>query len=676
MGAAVLALFGRALTRSEAELGERRHEQADAASHLLTLGKGGNLPRVREINEPTLVGIHPNATSRTHPNENWDAPPYIPRDIEADLRHAIHGGGFILLIGDSTAGKTRSGFEAARALLPEHVLLSPRRREGIPSVVTSLNVRRPYLIWLDDLERFLGPDGITSERLSRILAHHEDKVLLIATMRSHEYDHYSEHSEASIDSSGYDAWRDARDVVRRAKKIRVPRRWSNDELNRAALHKSDNRINRALKAADRFGVAEVLASGPELVEAWQNAWAPGVHPRGAAIVLAAVDIRRSGVHGPIPCRLLEELHGPYLETRGGNLLRPESFQEGLSWALRPFSHSGASMLLEEPAEEYRAFDYLLETLNRDLVPDHTWDTVLAHVTPRDAFDMGITSLLDSRHDRAERAFNIAAEAGISAADVAKAVVMGKNGRIDQAVRILGATWNTRAISLGQIAPDTLDAHAQLAYWTLKQGNPNEALSLLTDLLPLRESLLGRDHPDTLDTHLRIANAIAHSGRPREALEKCRRLLPRYKSALGPDHIETLDIEARIATWTGKTGDYVEGLRLAELLVTRRIEVLGADHADTLYVRGRVITWLAALGQYSKAHELALKLLADRQRTLGNDHLHTLHTRRQLARLAVSVTGEQAARQDYQRTMAEHERVLGREHLLTQKVAARMRTLPG
>ena len=67
---------------------------------------------------------------------------------------------------------------------------------------------------------------------------------------------------------------------------------------------------------------------------WQDAWAAVVDdrsaggPRGAALVAAAVDLRRAGYHRPVPLDLLRELHADQLSGRGGAALRPESWEEG------------------------------------------------------------------------------------------------------------------------------------------------------------------------------------------------------------------------------------------------------------------------------------------------------------------------------------------------------------
>ncbi|NXY98399.1 hypothetical protein HYE82_29300 [Streptomyces sp. BR123] len=95
-------------------------------------------------------------------------------------------------------------------------------------------------------------------------------------------------------------------MLQQAEVVRLARRWSQEERRRAAAHRQDPRIGAALHGAQRFGIAEVLAAGPELLAAWQNAWVPGAHPRGAAVVAAAVDCRRAGLQAPVSRARLHE----------------------------------------------------------------------------------------------------------------------------------------------------------------------------------------------------------------------------------------------------------------------------------------------------------------------------------------------------------------------------------
>ena len=248
-------------------------------------------------------------------------PPYVARDIEPDLHAALQREGFVLLVGESAAGKTRAAFEATRLLLGSFRFVAPSSRDALPPVLEILEETDNYVVWLDDLERFLGVGGLTAAVLHRLLAP-QVHTIVVATMRSHEYDRYRDRAETEFIGADRDVWRESRAVLRQAQILHLERRWTAKELSRAQAHASDHRLARALAVADRFGVAETLAAGPELAETWRNGWTPGHHPRGAALVAAAVGARRFGHHGPLSMPVLECMHSAYLAEREGPELGP------------------------------------------------------------------------------------------------------------------------------------------------------------------------------------------------------------------------------------------------------------------------------------------------------------------------------------------------------------------
>jgi hypothetical protein len=115
----------------------------------------------------------------------------------------------------------------------------------------------------------------------------------------------------------------------------LQRRWSDRELALASQLVHDVRITQALDSADTHGLAEVMAAGPQLLADWQDAWstaprvsAPGKtygDARGAALVSAAVDVRRAGYHRPargLQRSLAEDHEGIPNTERWGHRIRP------------------------------------------------------------------------------------------------------------------------------------------------------------------------------------------------------------------------------------------------------------------------------------------------------------------------------------------------------------------
>ncbi|WP_149824940.1 hypothetical protein [Streptomyces tailanensis] len=197
---------------------------------------------------------------RSRPDADGDAvPPYIPRDIDADLRHrlgeAAEAGGLVLLVGDSTAGKTRAAHTAVRDVLPGHRVLDPggvRDLLAVTGVVARAGVR--CLVWLDDLERYLAPDGLSPALLAELA---RLRVPVVATMRVRQYETFlaRDHEDRTDTASR---------ILRMAHPVEVERVWSAAEVRRAE-NSADERIEDAVAHHGVHGIAEYLAAGPALL---------------------------------------------------------------------------------------------------------------------------------------------------------------------------------------------------------------------------------------------------------------------------------------------------------------------------------------------------------------------------------------------------------------------------
>jgi hypothetical protein len=504
-------------------------------------------------------------------------PPYVTRDFDSDLRDALQRDSFTLLVGESTAGKTRAAFEAMRLLLGNFMFVAPSSRGALPSLVSRLNELGDHVVWLDDLERFLGPDGLTPSVLHSMLAPRVRTVVL-ATMRSHEYDHYRDRLEAELTGAERDSWREGRTVLRQAQVIHVNRRWTAQETMRAQAHVSDRRLARAIANADRYGIAETLAAGPELAEAWRHAWTPGHHPRAAALVAAAVDARKAGYHRPLPRTVLEQMHEAYLAERGGPILRPESIQEAFQWALAPtFPGAANSLLADSPSDGYLAFDYLIDLPGFEGMPDESWDVLIGHITGYDAYLIADLALLDGRHDRAVRGLLRAADTG---APVADAVLV------------------------------ELGAAVRPAHEALERGQRH--------FLQQRDEL-GPDNPQVLQAEHFVVILNMQAGRYALAITQATDLIVRAERILGPGHRTVLGLKWNIGWSTFKLGKYNEGIRILNAAIADSREALGNSDLATASRRIEMVRALYESGQIDSAREL-LTELKDNYSDFRPDHI--------------------------------------------------------
>ena len=92
----------------------------------------------------------------------------------------------MLLVGDSAAGKTRAAFEAMAATLPGHLLVCPSGRDAVAVAVTRAAQARRCVLWLDDLERYLGSGGLTAAQVGRLIIGNDHHRVIIATLRAAE----------------------------------------------------------------------------------------------------------------------------------------------------------------------------------------------------------------------------------------------------------------------------------------------------------------------------------------------------------------------------------------------------------------------------------------------------------------------------------------------------------
>ncbi|MER6914892.1 hypothetical protein ABT354_24720 [Streptomyces sp. NPDC000594] len=358
--------------------------------------------RVRDA-DPLELMVH-----RARTTEGGNAvPAYIDRDVDDGLRRALsrvgQDGGVLLLVGDSTAGKTRCAYEAMSTVLPDHLLFVPADAGDLSDTVDALtraaSQGEDCLLWLDDAERFLtGPTALGLPDLRRLRA---ARAVVLGTMRAR-------------------IRRDlpACELTRLAEEFQVSRLWSPGEIERTHREwrtNRDGRLRLALRQADDFGIAESLAAGPELWHMLRGASVVGGNPRGAALVSAAIDLALAGWATPVALEVLEELHEDYLPGTNKQLIGPEPLTDALTWATEP--RLGATRLLIPDGTGFRAFDYLVDAYLRDrqpspeLLPKRIWDTALRHGDDQQRFSIAVAAHANDRVDIAVRSLGPLAEAG-------------------------------------------------------------------------------------------------------------------------------------------------------------------------------------------------------------------------------------------------------------------------
>ncbi|GGK97574.1 hypothetical protein Sme01_61190 [Sphaerisporangium melleum] len=593
----------------------------------------GRLPVVRELADAVALGVHPAAVPRAGGGQ---VPPFVRRDLSGTIERAIGESGFVLIVGDSTAGKSRAAYEAVHACLPGHRLVYPLNRAAFPAAVRAAGRERCALLWLDDLERYVDADEFTAQTFRVLLSRRRGAVRIVATLRARERAAFSPQCDNAV-QGGAEIRRKVREVLALAHEVHLPRRWSAEEVRQAAESR-DERLSTASAHAGRFGVAEYLASGPRLYQDWQDALSgsgvpvrPGVGgPRAAALVAAAVDARRAGYHAPLPLPVLRRLHEHYLATIGGPSVRPEPWERALEWATEPL-YGTSSLLMpgdgaqEDEQEAYLAFDYLPDAVDAGThpspIPRGTWDILVEHGEPRDCLGIGRSAFDRGLYEVAEAAFRKGWTVANLDAAAELANCLGWTGRHRAALDVLEAAADLAEVLPGA-DPDRLRSlELDMAFWMAVNGDGVGALPLVRRLTEEIAALRGEHDPQALFARVGLSRCLGLTGRGQDALLLARDTAATARSVLGEAHEVTASAVFEVAVATARLGDFAGALELWRAALDERIRLDGPDsqwHIDYYWAIADM------LGECGDPH--AAKAAAERAVELAGRYVAPGHTR--------------------------------------------------
>ena len=327
------------------------------------------LARVAEIS-PRELGVN----SAIKP-----LPGYVPRLFDPDLRQRIEDGTrrgcFVVLIGGSSTGKTRSLYEAVRAEAGQWWLAQPANTRDIYRLLDEPD--RPAVVWLDELARFFDQTPtLTKAQMARLVrAGH----IVVGTLWFEDYMAcmYSRNTGAT-----------ERELLAFAEPIDVPRYFQAEEQRNALrLAATDSRIRAALEARDD-GLTQVLAAGPELVRRWEHA-----PPYARAAITAAADARRLGILSPLPPDLLLDAMSGYLSRLEQAASRESWLEEVNSYAAQSINETSIAALPRQIGERpeipagFRAADFLAQRLRAQrrvqCPPESLWIALIDRLDDKD-----------------------------------------------------------------------------------------------------------------------------------------------------------------------------------------------------------------------------------------------------------------------------------------------------
>ena len=484
--------------------------------------------RVSEA-DPRRLGVH--AAISVHGVSDEVPPEYVPRDTDADehgvranVAAAAERGGFVLLVGGSSVGKTRCAAEAVTALLPDWWLVHPAG----PGEVAALAAAPPpqIVVWLDELQRYLdGEHGLTGGMIRALLGA-AGPVVVIGTLWPDWYAAYT----APPEPGGADPHARERQVLHLADVIRIAPEFSAAEQGRArAAAKRDRRLALAL-GAEGYGLTQTLAAAPQLVARWADA--QDAAPYAWAVLTAALDAARLGARAPLPAGLLHAAAPGYCTSAQQAEAPANWFEQALAYATGKLHGAAAAMA---PAgvgmgqvAGYIVADYLLQHASRarpaTRVPASTWDALLTHIgDPDDAARLARSAERRLLYRYAIPLYRHAADAGDGPSATMLAQRLAGRGDIDE----LGARAN---------AGDGWAAY-QLAGLLASRGDV-EGLRARTDAhdewaaVQLSRLVAGRGDLDQAKQILRASAAAGSKEAPIELAE----LLARHGNQDQAEHI--------------------------------------------------------------------------------------------------------------------------------------------
>jgi len=235
--------------------------------------------------------------------------------------------GFVVVVGPSKAGKSRTAVQAARAVWgnADPVVVVPNSGEALAQLLRLDPplplASAPDVVWLDDL---MASDlaHLSADVLNWVAQY----AVLVATMTDERW-------HEVLASSGEVATT-ARAALRRA--VKVPLDFELTAMEKAEAEKlyPQERVAASL--------AETLVGGEQLVDKLRAG--RRTEPAGYALVQAAIDARRAGLSRAVTDDELRTLYPLYLRRIRIDLDPTIAlFERGLSWAREPVASQVALM---------------------------------------------------------------------------------------------------------------------------------------------------------------------------------------------------------------------------------------------------------------------------------------------------------------------------------------------
>ena len=178
--------------------------------------------------------------------------PYIHRDQEDTIRAHLRSGRPVLLIGPSMVGKTKM---AARVIAEEfgsRPVAIPDNKTALAKLDAKDITLRDSVIWIDDIDRLIGADGITDGALRRLA---DAGNIIIGTIRAKAYDQFRPSDQLRLPE-----W----DVLSVFEHVFINRDLTQKEQDRIAAAVDDPEIWDRIRT---MGLGEYVGAARQVAEA-------------------------------------------------------------------------------------------------------------------------------------------------------------------------------------------------------------------------------------------------------------------------------------------------------------------------------------------------------------------------------------------------------------------------
>lgn len=350
------------------------------------------------------LGVHPaiHGTGTPEDSGGFVLPEYVERDHDRRLRDRLRRAAadrahpvLVLVRGPSSAGKTRTAFEAVRACLHDWELVFPKTPAGLAALLDAGALVPRTVLWLNETQNHLdSPAGEEAAAALHRRLEEPGPLVVLGTLWPEYHRRLTAAPEPGAQAA--DAHPHARALLGQAAVVDVPASFTAEAL-------ADPRVGRdpslAAAAATSTGgqVAQTLAAGPQLVDHYRQPTGPH-GPYGRAVITAAMDARRLGHASSLPASFLRAAAPGYLtgEQRAaadpatwftGALAYARERVKGVAAALEPVAGPEGMGPVPDVLGLNDYLDHHARTARRyDVPPASFWTAVRDHVTAAADFD--------------------------------------------------------------------------------------------------------------------------------------------------------------------------------------------------------------------------------------------------------------------------------------------------